>query len=69
MRNSGMGGMGRNKTSGKEGSGPSGQCVCVKCNYTSPKKRGAPCMDEKCPHCGAVLLRKDGAHYKKAVNK
>ncbi len=70
MRNSDGRGMGRNRTqSGREGAGPSGMCICVKCNYQSPKKRGVPCMDEKCPKCGATLLREGGTHYRNALNK
>ncbi len=69
MNNFGGRGMGRNRSlSGKEGLGPSGLCVCVKCNYSSQKKRGIPCMEEKCPNCGATLLRQGGTHHSKALN-
>ncbi|MEN8223163.1 MAG: ferredoxin [Acidobacteriota bacterium] len=69
MRSSNGRGMGRNRTQSGEGAGPSGQCVCVKCNYLSAKKRGVPCMDEKCPDCGATLLREGGSHHQSAINK
>lgn len=46
-----------------KGMGPSGTCVCLKCGYSISKRRGVPCLDEKCPKCGAVLVRKGGAHY------
>jgi NAD-dependent SIR2 family protein deacetylase len=50
-----------------EGMGPIGNCVCVKCGYSTFKKPGIPCMDEKCPKCGTVLLREGSVHYKNAV--
>lgn len=46
-----------------------GRCVCLKCGFSATKKRGIPCMEEKCPHCGAVLLREGGAHHLAAVEK
>lgn len=46
-----------------KGMGPSGTCVCLKCGYTISKRQGVPCLDEKCPKCGVVLVRKGGAHY------
>ena len=45
------------------GLGPVGQCVCVKCGYTIPKKTRVPCMNETCPNCGTVLFREGGTHY------
>jgi len=48
------------------GMGPSGTCVCLKCGYSISKRRGVPCLDEKCPKCGAALVRKGGDHYFKA---
>jgi len=64
----GGGGSGRRSGSGRGGGmGSLGKCVCVKCGYSSPKKAGIPCMEEKCPKCGNVLLRQDGAHYNKAT--
>ena len=64
----GFGGRGSGqKGSGSGGMGARGDCTCVKCGYSIPKKPGTPCMQEKCPHCGAVLLRKDGRHYSNAI--
>lgn len=63
----GGGGLGFNKIG--LSSGISGQCVCVKCGYLSTKNRGIPCMQEKCPECGAVLLREGGYHHRKAKTK
>ena len=42
---------------------PAGTCVCLKCGYSISKRRGVPCLDEKCPKCGAALVRKGGDHY------
>jgi cation diffusion facilitator family transporter len=39
--------------------GPGGKCVCSKCYYTVEHQRGQSCQEIKCPHCGAVLTRKD----------
>ena len=64
-------GKGRNKGGSGKGKGGGmgfmGNCVCVKCGYSTFKKPGIPCMDETCPKCGAVLLREGGKHHKKAV--
>jgi NAD-dependent SIR2 family protein deacetylase len=60
---------GRGAGKNRIGMGPSGSCVCVKCGYSAPKQRGVPCMDLKCPSCGAVLLRKGSDHYNEAVDK
>lgn len=63
------GGGNRREQRGSSGLGPSGICICVKCGYTSPKEMGVPCMDSKCPECGAVLFREGGSHYMSAMNK
>ena len=44
-----------------------GECVCVKCGYESPKNQGTRCIDERCPKCGSIMLRKGGFHYKAAI--
>ena len=51
------------------GMGAVGNCVCVKCGYTTAKKPGIPCLQEKCPHCGSVLMREGGKHYQQAVKQ
>ena len=51
------------------GMGAVGNCVCVKCGYAAPKKPGIPCMQEKCPDCGTVLMREGGSHYQQAVKR
>jgi len=64
-RGGGMGGGGGRGS----GMGAVGNCICVKCGYTAPKKAGIPCMQEKCPDCGAVLMREGGSHYNQAVKQ
>jgi len=41
-----------------EGKGPSGYCVCSKCDYKTPHQRGIPCSSLKCPICNINLKRK-----------
>ena len=61
------GDLGRGGGSGRgSGMGAVGNCVCVKCGCSTPKKAGVPCMDETCPKCGALLFREGGTHYNKA---
>lgn len=35
-------------------------CVCPECNAELPHKKGEPCRENLCPHCGASLKRKGG---------
>ena len=63
----GSGGIGRGSGSGRGGGmGSTGKCVCMKCGYSTIKKAGIPCIDERCPTCGNVLFREGGTHYNKA---
>lgn len=39
------------------GKGPSGYCVCDKCDYKTPHQRGVPCSGLKCLACGINLKR------------
>jgi predicted Fe-Mo cluster-binding NifX family protein len=34
-----------------------GNCLCPSCGYREPHKRGVPCIQNKCPECGAVMSR------------
>jgi predicted Fe-Mo cluster-binding NifX family protein len=34
-----------------------GACVCTQCGYSEAHERGNPCMQKKCPQCGAVMSR------------
>ncbi len=40
------------------GKGPDGYCVCEKCGYEAPHKKGIPCSSLKCPNCDINLKRK-----------
>jgi hypothetical protein len=42
----------------KPGSGPLGECVCPSCGTTAPHQVGIPCYQQKCPKCGAPMVRK-----------
>lgn len=44
---------------GGRGAGPPRVCKCSKCGYESPKTRGVPCRNDKCPECGAPLCGAD----------
>lgn len=39
------------------GFGPGGQCVCPFCGTDAPHKAGIPCLETKCPKCGASMTR------------
>ena len=43
--------------------GRGGDCICPKCGYEAPHHRGVPCQEERCPKCGAKLLRKGSYHH------
>ena len=45
------------------GLGPTGFCICPKCKYKIPHRRGIPCQEEKCPKCGSILLREGSSHH------
>ena len=37
------------------GLGGSSECICPKCGYKEPHKRGVPCSTISCPKCNAPL--------------
>jgi len=41
-----------------EGLGPDGICLCPECGEEKIHQRGIPCYQEKCPVCGAKMIRK-----------
>ena len=43
--------------------GSGGVCVCPKCQTTLLHRQGVPCQEERCPECGAKMLRKGSEHY------
>ena len=48
------GGQGR---MGRSGLGVGGDCTCPQCGTTAPHERGKPCLQQKCPQCGAPMVR------------
>ncbi len=46
------------------GLGPGGECICTKCGYKTPHKKGTPCYKQLCPKCGGRMTRyKGGGKY------
>lgn len=45
------------------GGGPGGNCICLKCGAKTPHEPGTPCMEEKCPQCGATMVREGSEHH------
>jgi hypothetical protein len=43
--------------------GTGGFCVCPKCGERIPHQRGVPCQKERCPECGAKMLREGSFHH------
>ena len=59
---SGAGG-GRGRMMGS-GMGAGGFCVCAKCGRRVSHRQGVQCMEERCPDCGAALVREGSAHHR-----
>jgi predicted Fe-Mo cluster-binding NifX family protein len=54
--------MRRGKPGGRRGgfgAGPVGKCVCPSCGRTQDHVPGVPCVEQKCPHCGTVMVREN----------
>jgi predicted amidophosphoribosyltransferase len=43
--------------------GAGGFCICPKCETRLPHSDGVRCQDERCPKCGAKLLREGSEHW------
>lgn len=55
--NPGRGGAGGGR-GGRNVPGPGGTCVCPQCGEETAHQRGVPCYQQKCPECGANMVRK-----------
>lgn len=44
--------------------GPFGRCICPNGDHRTPHHRGVPCQEERCPSCGAKLLREGSEHHR-----
>jgi predicted amidophosphoribosyltransferase len=44
--------------------GAGGLCICPKCGEKIAHRRGIPCQEERCPSCGAKLLREGSHHHR-----
>lgn len=49
--------------------GIGGECVCPKCDAAIPHRRGVPCQEERCPECGAKMLRVGSEHHRLLLEK
>jgi len=47
----------------KQCMGSEGFCVCPKCGVKILHSAGTPCRDEKCPNCGAKMVREGSYHH------
>lgn len=65
----GGGGQGRNARGPGGGLGAGGNCVCPKCGQSFPHHPGVPCMEQRCPDCGAALLREGSPHHEQVMHR
>jgi uncharacterized paraquat-inducible protein A len=49
--------------------GRGGYCICPKCDYRAPHQRGIPCQEQRCPNCGAKLMREGSYHHQLLLEK
>lgn len=48
-------GLGLGRGVGRRGIGGVAACVCPSCGHSQPHVRGVPCVQVKCPKCGALM--------------
>lgn len=49
--------------------GEGGECVCHKCEARLAHRSGVPCQEERCPDCGAKMLRVGSEHHRRWMEK
>jgi Zn finger protein HypA/HybF involved in hydrogenase expression len=49
--------------------GAIGECICPKCETRIEHQRGVRCQEERCPACGAKMLRVGSDDYELWVSK
>lgn len=49
--------------------GIGGHCVCPKCGGRIEHERNLPCDQERCPQCGAKMLREGSHHHQLFLKK
>ncbi len=49
--------------------GVGGNCICPKCGSITGHQRGIPCQDQRCPECGAKMLREGSHHHELFLKK
>jgi uncharacterized protein (DUF983 family) len=49
--------------------GSGGSCVCPKCGTRQLHRQGLRCQDERCPSCGARMLREGSRHHRLWLEK
>lgn len=54
---------------GGGGLGAGGACLCPKCGRTVPHRAGVPCLEERCPDCGAAMVREGSPHHEEIVRR
>ncbi|MDT8405249.1 ferredoxin [Sulfuriflexus sp.] len=47
----------------KQEMGAGGSCICPKCDTRIAHQNGVPCQEERCPDCGAKMLREGSYHH------
>ncbi len=45
------------RTGGRRVGSAAGSCLCPQCGHREPHERGVPCLQKRCPKCGAALVR------------
>ena len=51
------------------GMGPWGSCVCPRCGAHLAHRPAVPCLEERCPVCGAAMVREGSPHHRVAVEE